>query len=253
MTSLSEAPRSRAAHMFWAYGDLSRLETLCARSFVAQGWDLTIWTYGGVQNAPAGAAVRDARDVLPESRVFLNSRGSYAGFSDYFRYAVLNRFGGLYTDTDVIALRPPSAMPQGPFMVTERTQGQQGQAGPLGINGNVLSNPQPHAGNVIDLALAYTHRFPKSDVIWSEIGPALLTAIVSIYPKHGFQIMPPEFANPVDWWRCPSALMSPGESLPESSAFLHLYNEMWRRAGIDKNDVEFPKGSIMHALASTYL
>ena len=30
--------------------------------------------------------------------VVFNRQGSYAGFSDFFRYKVLNRFGGLYAD-----------------------------------------------------------------------------------------------------------------------------------------------------------
>lgn len=236
--------------MFWAKGEFSRLETLCARSFVAQGYQLAIWTYGDMRNAPSGATVRDARDILPESRLFLNSKGSYAGFSDYFRYAVLNKLGGLYVDTDVVALYPPEALPAGPFLVTERVREQPDT---VKINGNVLANPAPCSGNVVDLALAYTHRFPKSDITWSEIGPDLLTAIVSIYPRHGFGVMPPEFANGFDWWRCPAALLTPDMPLPEGAVFLHCYNEMWRRAGLDKDAAEFPARSIMHALAERYL
>ena len=48
---------------------------------------------------------KNANELIDESELFLNQRGSYAGFSDYFRYKVLNTFGGLYADTDVIALR----------------------------------------------------------------------------------------------------------------------------------------------------
>ena len=109
-------------HMFWAYGDLSNLEKICISSFVSQNYSLNLWTYGGISNTPAGVIVRDAREILPEEMVFLNGRGSYASFSDLFRYAVLNKIGGLYADTDVIALQPESTLPENPFLVTEKLQ-----------------------------------------------------------------------------------------------------------------------------------
>ena len=102
-------------HLFWARGPLSQLERLCIGSFVRQGYATQLWTYGGLDNAPAGAVLRDARDVLPESALFLNRRGSYAGFSDLFRYTVLHRHGGLYSDTDVVAL------PEAPLCRLKRT------------------------------------------------------------------------------------------------------------------------------------
>ena len=229
-------------HMFWASGDLSQLERLCMASFLHHGYRLALWTYGGITNAPAGVELRDAREVLPQSSLFLNRQGSYAGFSDLFRYAVLHRYGGLYTDTDVYALQAPAQLPGHPFLVTERQPQDRVQ-----VNGNVLYNPRPAAGNLVDLALAYAERFPKEHVDWSEIGPALLTAIVNIHPRHGFALMPPDFANAVAWWHCPTALLAPG-NLPSGAAFIHLYNETWRRAGTDKN-APFPAGSLLARLA----
>ena len=57
-------------HMFWAYGNFSNVEKLCANSFVKNGYQLNIWTYGDISNAPAGAVVRDARDVIPKITIF---------------------------------------------------------------------------------------------------------------------------------------------------------------------------------------
>lgn len=235
------------AHMFWAYGDLSQLEILCCQSFLKNAYQLNLWTYGTVSNAPIGVTVRDAREILPESLVFLNSKGSYAGFSDFFRYAVLNTQGGLYSDTDVIALKPADQLPLKPFLVTENCD----DGVNIKINGNIIFNPEPKIGNIVDLALAYTERFPKEDVTWSEIGPDLLTAIVTIYPRHGFQIMPPVFANPVNFWDCPSRLLEVAEKLPQEAMFLHCYNEMWRRAAIDKN-FDYPKHSMLEMLTNKY-
>jgi hypothetical protein len=253
-------------HLFWAYGSLSRLETLSVRSFVAQGYAPTVWSYGDLPNAPAGCTVRDAREVLPESAVFKNKAGSYASFADLFRYELLQRFGGLWSDTDVIAVAPASSLPDVPFLVTERWRDGSpmkaavkslarkalGIQRPPRINNNVIFVPRPQEGDLIDLALAYARRFPKDRVVWSELGPELLTAIVRIHATHEFTLQPPAYANPIPHWECPARLLAPNGTMPEGTAFLHCYNETWREAKIDKN-APFPKGSLMADLAERYL
>jgi hypothetical protein len=84
-----------------------------------------------------------------------------------------------------------------------------------GISNNVVFNPTPSPGDLtpspgdlIDLALGYSDRFPRDKIGWSELGPELLSAIEGIYHGHGYRIMPPEFANPVDYWEFPSALLA---------------------------------------------
>jgi len=52
--------------MFWAYGPLSRLEILCINSFLKNQYDVNVWSYGGAENVPSGARLRDARRILPE-------------------------------------------------------------------------------------------------------------------------------------------------------------------------------------------
>ena len=234
------------AHMLWVKAPMSRLEYLCMKSFVDHGYRLLVWSYDDSLEIPDKAILRDANKVVDQSKLFLNRRGSYAGFSDYFRYKVLNRFGGLYADTDVIAVRPAQELPKKQFLVTEYTRKK---AFNRYINGNVIYNPNPCKGNVIDLALAYTRRFPKADVEWAEIGPDLLSAIVHIYPRHDFVIQPPVFANPLAWWECPQKLLQDdSEGLSEKTFFLHCYNEMWREAGVDKNKAVLQQGTLLSKL-----
>ena len=89
------------AHMFWAKSPISELEFLCMKSFIDKNYKLLVWSYDASLEIPRGAKLRDANIVLDESKLFLNRQGSYAGFSDFFRYKVLDRFGGLYADTAV--------------------------------------------------------------------------------------------------------------------------------------------------------
>ena len=232
------------AHMFWAKGEASELEYLCMKSFIDKNYRLLVWSYDDALELPCGATLRDANEVINESKLFLNRQGSYAGFSDFFRYKVLNLYGGLYADTDVIAVRSAEELPRHQFLVAEHCR--QKNAFKLFINGNVIYNPSPSRGNIIDLALAYTRRFPKNDIEWSEIGPALLSAIVSIYPRHDFVIQPPSFANPIPWWDCPQKLLEVDDgSFNEQCFFFHCYNETWRRAGVDKNEAVRREGTLL--------
>lgn len=249
--------------MFWAYGPFSQLETLSASSFVKLGYELVIWTYGDLPNAPQGASVADARSIFPEDRIFTYKNGSYAAFSNLFRYALLNSHGGLYVDTDVVALRPPEALPEHAFLVAERAdhllkpwrrrlkRAWSGTA-PTALNPNVIFNPTPQPGNIIDLALAITDRYPKDLLEWGDNGPKLLTVLHDTFPKVSFQVMPPDFANAIDWWECPAQLLESGGIIPPQATFLHCFNEMWRRGGTDKN-APFPADCMMAQMATRFL
>lgn len=246
-------------HMFWAYGPFSQLEQICASSFIQQGYDLTIWTYGGLDNAPGQCVLRDARDLIPEDRIFTYKNGSYSAFANLFRYVLLNRWGGLYVDTDVIALKGPSALPDESFLVEERQPFRGAKAirrlrqalkhaQKTNINPCVIHQKSPQAGNIMDMAEAFASRYPTELLEWGVTGPKLVNTLHDQFPQLSFRTMPPSFANSVNWWECPAPLLKAGGRLDEDAVFLHCYNEMWRRAGIDKN-APFPNDSIMGSLA----
>lgn len=248
-TDHAVAHRDSVVHVFWAYGGLSTLEKLSVGSFLRHGFHVKLWTYEISPKLPATVEQCDARQVLPERRVFTYRNGSFAGFANLFRYAVLSRFGGFWADMDVICLSPASQVSQlGPagFFVTGRTK-----AHGLRINNNVLYHPQPKNGDLIDLAQAVADRFDIAATQWGDCGPTLLTALVKAYPRMAPAIKAPECANPIDWWRCPQALLSDAGELPADATFLHCFNEMWRRAGIDKN-ARYPSGSIMAKMLDAY-
>jgi hypothetical protein len=94
------------------------MQLLTIRSFLAHGFTFRLWAYDrDLTPIPAGVLVEDANDVIPEDRVFRYpengqidvgfGKGSYAGFSDIFRYKLLYDHGGWYTDMDVTCLKPP--------------------------------------------------------------------------------------------------------------------------------------------------
>lgn len=105
----------KQAHGLWVSGALSPLEWLTIRSFLKQGYHFTLWTYQqDGYNLPEGAVCRDASEIIAKRDVFQYEKlnqfghgmGSFAGFSDIFRYRLLFLKGGWWTDMDVCCLKP---------------------------------------------------------------------------------------------------------------------------------------------------
>ena len=94
----------------WVGGRLSKLEQLCVRSFLSHGHPFHLYTYGQVADVPTGATIMDANAILPQTKVFQHrrgeERGSYTGFSDWFRWELLYRRGGWWVDMDLVCLHP---------------------------------------------------------------------------------------------------------------------------------------------------
>lgn len=243
-----EAAFTVCAHMFWAYGELSQLEKLAAASFVKNGYQLKLWSYDLISGLPDGVTLCDAREILAEERVFLNKRGSFASFSDLFRYALLSEHGGLWVDTDVVALAHAQDLQpfsKSGFWVSEGNRASKRLSSP---NNNVIFHPNPVPGDLIDLAWAVSDRFNVEHLNWGEIGPGLLSYLALAYPNIAPPIMEPAFANPLGYWETPKKLLEPGRHVPQNTWFFHCYNERWRQKAIDKNK-PYPKGSIMDQLS----
>lgn len=98
----------------WIGTQLSEIELLTINSFLHHGHTFILWTYGDVENVPEGVIVKDANEIIGEDRVFKYpedsklkwGKGSYAGFSDIFRYKLLYEKGGWWVDMDLTCLKP---------------------------------------------------------------------------------------------------------------------------------------------------
>jgi len=98
----------------WIGTSFSLLELLTMKSFIENGYDFHLWVYNKElsKECPRGVNIRDANEILPESRVFKYEgngdcrSGSVGGFSDLFRYYLIHKIGGIYVDMDVTCLSP---------------------------------------------------------------------------------------------------------------------------------------------------
>lgn len=99
----------------WIQGKLSALELLTIQSYSDNGFLFQLWTYSpSTINAPESTIIKDANEIIKFDNVFIynkinihgHGKGSYAGFSDIFRYKLLYEKGGIWTDMDITCLKP---------------------------------------------------------------------------------------------------------------------------------------------------
>lgn len=87
-----------SVHGLWIGSNLSIVEIMSIKSFLKHGFTYYLYVYDNVKNIPNGCVVRNAETVIPKSEIFTYKNGSYSAFSNYFRYAVLYKHGGIYAD-----------------------------------------------------------------------------------------------------------------------------------------------------------
>jgi hypothetical protein len=105
----------------WIGDKLSRFEYNSIKSYIKQGYEYHLYTYGKVSNIPDGVIIKDGNDILDKKYIFYYE-GSIAPFSDLFRYKLLFEKGGVWTDCDIICVnRLPTNKQHEYIFVAERT------------------------------------------------------------------------------------------------------------------------------------
>jgi hypothetical protein len=235
--------------MLWIGARLSALEQLSNLSFLANGHDVHLNPYGEIAGVPAGTIRRDAREVLPESEVFTYAagfgKGSPSAFSNYFRYKRLLDAGGMWCDIDIVCLQPFEFAANAPYAIaTERRHVLEPAPGAAAkLNPCLLQAPAGSA--VMRECYEACAGADKTAVRWGEIGPHLASRKFS---EHGLahHALAPEMICPIDWWHAHELIIKPLPELPGAYA-IHLWNEVWRYHGIDK-DAAFAPGSAYETL-----
>jgi len=225
----------------WIGPRLSALERACVQSFLAKGHRFNLYVYDPVENVPAGCTLLDAASIVPRSEIFEHvtgpGRGSLGGFSDMFRYKLLYERGGWWADLDVFCLT--ETLPDLPIVI--------GRQDAALINGAMLRFPPRHSA----MSEAHQESLAKGrSIAWAEIGPELLTRYVAD-GKIATAVLPEAVFYPLhftQFW----AVFDPRRTAHAAdkmrgSACLHLWNEMIRRHGFDKNVLP-PDGSLLRNL-----
>jgi hypothetical protein len=224
------------AQSLWVGPKLRWIERLCIKSYLNNGWRFQLYVYDELDNVPEGCEVLDASAIIPAKDVFLEGQGSgsHAGsvgaFSDLFRYQLLSKRGGMWTDTDVINFKKFD--PDGErFISTELTD-----AGLITLNGAIMAAPAGDEMVVRAYERAHAILSSNGKMFFTRIGPYLLAEVALELGVDKIELMPPSFLSPVSWMNTAS-LLQPFDVAMARQEFrqainIHVYTEMWRTLGL---------------------
>jgi mannosyltransferase OCH1-like enzyme len=228
----------------WIGAELSVMEQLSIASFLRNGHEYHLYVYDNVENIPAGTVVKDANEILPASRIFqYKQQPSYAGFSNFFRYKLLLERGGWWSDTDIICLKPFD-FPEEYVFATEVCGGLEVVSSGV-IKAPAGSEAMGHAWEVCQT------KNPEQ-LVWGETGPKLAGKTVKKYSLERY-VKSHDFFCPLgylEWHRVLEP--EPEGSFIANSHAIHLWNEMWRSAGQDKN-ASYANNCLYEKLRRRYL
>ena len=227
----------------WIGPSLGSMERLAVRSFLANGHEVHLYTYGEVEGVPAGTVLRDGNEILPAARIFQYRQfPSYAGFSNYFRYRLLLLRGGWWIDMDMICLRPLSDLRDEHVFAAEQHEGV------TYVSSGAIKAPAGSAA--MEWAWNACQARDPSAIRWGETGPRLLAEAVT---RFGLQpaVQPVESFCPIGYAEWDRVLDPEAPPLGDNSYAVHLWNEMWRRAGRDK-DARYDPRSLYEQLRARY-
>tara|TARA_R100000008_G_scaffold86891_1_gene82492 strand:+ start:8618 stop:9340 length:723 start_codon:yes stop_codon:yes gene_type:complete len=222
---------SNIIQSLWIGKELSVMEQLCLSSFVKNGHEVHLYTYGDVKNVPQGVQVKDGNDILSRDMIFVyREHKSYSGFSNYFRYKLLYEKGGYWVDTDQVCLKHFD-FPDAYVFSSEEVMpfGEENQH----INAGVIKAPKgnPVTKRAFDICMSKE----KEKLVWGEIGPRLVKSSVETFQLQPFVKHFTAFCPiPGALW---NIFLNPevNFNFDDGVYGIHLWNEMWRRAEQDKN------------------
>jgi len=213
----------------WIGEELSTMERLSISSFIKNGHDYHLYTYSDIKYVPVGTTIMNANEILDSDKIFCYQTGegknSYSAFSNFFRYKLLLDRGGWWADTDMICLRPFDFEEEYVFSTEHYNGGDQ-------ITSGLIKTPP--GSDVINYAWDVCQTKDPNKIVWGEVGPRLMAAAVEKFSLHKYAkshqtFMPLGF----EMWM---QLLMPNLNMEFKNSYtIHLWNEMWRRSGMDKN------------------
>ena len=232
----------------WVGPELSKMEKLCIKSFMAHGHTFHLYTYEPVAGIPEGCIVKNAEKILGRDEIFTYQNGaghgSFGGFANMFRYKLLFMMGGYWVDMDTVCLKAFDF--PGPYVICSQLD----ESGIQEIGNCIMMAPP---GNELCLeAFNICKAEDKNKIVFGQTGPVLIRALVK---KMGLSEASAHYKAfcPIHYYEL-NKIVKECENVDElisDSYAIHLWNEIWRRTGVDKNG-GFPPNSLYQKLLDKY-
>jgi len=220
------------------------MEMLTIRSFIANGHIFYLWLYDQPNiKKTEGLIIRDASEIISREFVFSyknkntfgHGKGSYAGFSDIFRYKLLYEYGGWWVDMDLTCLRSFDFEADYVFRAHHE----------LDVVGNILKCPKGS-----DLMKASYEEAMQTvtaeNTDWHK-PIEILNKYIAVYSLSGF--IRSDLSYPDDW-RIISTYIKTKPNYNRDYYFIHWLNEEWRARYLSKNIYRF--NSLLGQLMAQY-
>ncbi len=243
MTSsdINENINRNTIHALWIGSWLGPLELLTISSFLQHGHKFVLWSYDKIENQlPAALILMNANIIIPKGNIFRyknrdqfgHGKGSYAGFSDIFRYKLLYEYGGWWTDMDVTCLKPLDF--DAPYVF--RTHHD------LNVVGNIMKCPPK--SELMRLCYERAVKEVNADNRdWNKPIRLLNKGIEEL----GLGQYIVEMSNR-DSWNDVRKMIKGKMKIPDHWYVIHWVNEEWRRNGINK-DYSNPRSTLRNLYA----
>ncbi|MDX1407741.1 MAG: hypothetical protein R3330_06395, partial [Saprospiraceae bacterium] len=143
--------------------------------------------------------------------------------------------GGYWCDTDMVCLQPFRG--DVPYVFSSQHVNRRGGRTMM-INNGVMLAPQGCA--MINWCYETAASRDPGSLKWGETGPRLVDRAVVQFGLAEYVAPPREFC-PINWWEWDQCITREyREDWLTGSRGVHLWNEMWRRNGVEKEDVFAP-------------
>lgn len=181
---------------FWHGRPLPLLQWACLKSFIDRGHQVNLYTYEDI-DVPRGVTQLSAGKIIPESEIFFfdnatnNIASDIAPFADFFRLKLLFEKGGWYIDCDVICNTYN-------YPFCEYAWAHENPSSDPGFIGN--SQLKFPAGSdlvhsLYDECIKQKYSFTSRE----ELGPKLISRILTHYPKPSLHLGSADSFYPLKW------------------------------------------------------
>ena len=237
---------------FWM-GKLTTMEKMCIRSFMANGHEFHLYSYGKLDGVPEGCIEKDANEIMPEARV--RQMPCVQQSADFFRVTMLLKKGGWWADLDTICLRPFDFTTEYVFAGCDWDTTL--------VQNCVIKVPagspimQEWHRRIDTLSAAQVSRLK-----FQGIGPELCAQLVSQFGLRHY-ILPRQLFDPIHFDRV-HRIVDPSATWDLTKSYsMHLFHAAWKGqheadkrrdyALLTGTDDKFPEGCLYEQLKRRYL
>jgi hypothetical protein len=221
---------NKIVHGLWIGSELSVIELTCIKSFLNNKYEFYLWLYEPIKTKlPAEVIIKDASEIISREFVFAykntnqygHGKGSYAGFSDIFRYKLLYEHGGWWTDMDVICLKALDFTDE--YVFRDHHD--------FPVIGNIMKCPK--GSELMKACYEEALQNVTSENTDWNLPIKILNKQIEL---HNLTEHIKNFTN-TDDWRFVRSFIIKDIKPPNNWYAIHLLNEEWRRNKIRKNGI----------------